>query len=106
MHNRIRHNTGKVSKVSHLAMIAATVLAAAVILGQLTNVHIQAKDSSKKEFVLDSSGQRNAIIEAQKKTNAKLDEIISLLKSGQVKVQVVEKKSTAAGGSGNDSAGT
>lgn len=37
------------------------------------------------------SGERKAMVKAQMDTNAKLDELIRLLKSGEVKVQVGDK---------------
>jgi len=42
--------------------------------------------------VLDPNAQRGAMTRAQTLTNAKLDQLISLLKSGDAKVQVVEDK--------------
>jgi len=47
--------------------------------------------------VLDPSAQRASITESQDQTNLKLDQLMDLLKSGQVKVQVVEG---GAGGGG------
>ncbi len=43
------------------------------------------------EAFLDAASQRQAIIDAQKDTNAKLTELIQLLKSGDVKVQIVQE---------------
>jgi len=48
---------------------------------------------------LDSSGQRATMIKELQKGNAKLEELISLLRSGQVKVRVsVDDKEALGGG--------
>lgn len=49
----------------------------------------------------DMGGRIAAQLDAANKTNAKLDELIGLLKSGQVKVQLVREKDEREGGSGN-----
>ncbi len=49
-----------------------------------------------KTFI-DSSAQRVAAIKEQKITNEKLTELIGLLRSGAVKVQIVEDKNAKKG---------
>ncbi len=104
MVNETRYNAMKGPGFSRVALIII-VLLAAVLIGRLTDIRAGAKDSSKKGFVLDSSEQRLKILAAQRKTNDKLDELINLLKSGQVKVQVTGKGSSASGGGGDESTG-
>jgi len=47
-----------------------------------------------------SSAPQQAIVTAQRKTNAKLDELMKLLRSGQVRVQMVAGPEAAGGGDG------
>ncbi len=42
------------------------------------------------EEFLNSAGQRAAMIEAQRATNARLDELVGLLKTGEAKVRLVD----------------
>lgn len=48
----------------------------------------------------DAAAQRQASVDAQKETNAKLDELIQVLKSGEVKVQVAQTESAGGKDSG------
>lgn len=57
-----------------------------------------AADPPAKEGFGDSASQRNALLEAQGKTNDKLDELIRLLKSGDAKVQLTESGAKPSGG--------
>lgn len=43
------------------------------------------------EPFLDAAGDRKAAVDAAKETNQKMGDLIDLLKSGQVKVQVVQE---------------
>lgn len=45
----------------------------------------------------NSSAWRDSMLKATEKTNSKLDELITLLKSGEVKVQVGSDKASGAG---------
>lgn len=48
------------------------------------------------EPFLDASKQRAMMVQAQEQTNAKLDELIGLLKSGDARVQISEPKAKPA----------
>ena len=52
-----------------------------------------------REVFLDASAQRNAMVAEVKVTNQKLDELIALLRSGAVKVQVLSQDAKQAGDS-------
>ena len=45
-------------------------------------------DARAVEPMFDSGAQRKAMVEAQEKTNEKLDELIKLFRSGEAKVQM------------------
>ncbi len=72
-----------------LAMLAAVVW--------VENVRFTRR-AEAAEKLFDTVSQRNEIVAQQKITNAKLGELISLLKSGQVKVKLVTDDDKKAGG--------
>ena len=91
-------------QVDAYTRVCLTVLAGlmTILIVALWADGVNVSDSAgAREVFLDSSAQRNAIIAETKKTNQKLDELISLLRSGSVKVQVLSKDAKQAGGSGD-----
>ena len=52
-----------------------------------------------------SSAPQQAVVQTQQETNAKLDQLMDLLRSGQAKVQLVGEPKAAAGGPNAEGAG-
>ena len=99
------NNQRRVSvQVDAYTRVCLTVLAALmtilIVAIWADGVNISNSAAARDVFV-DSSAQRNAMVAEVKKTNQKLDELISLLKSGGVKVQVLSQDAKKAGGSGD-----
>ena len=61
------------------------------------------KDGFAKAF--NTNAQRQALLEAQQQTNEKLDEVISLLRSGKIEVRLADAPE-AKGGDDGSAAGT
>jgi hypothetical protein len=79
-----------------LTLIA--ILLTVLILGLWTErVPPLASDANAGELFLDSSAQRSAQVKAQEQTTQKIGELIRLLESGKVKVQVVQEPGKPAG---------
>ena len=72
-------------------------LAMLVLVVWVENVRFTRR-AEAAEKLFDTVAQRNEIVTQQKITNAKLSELISLLKSGQVKVKLVKDDDKKAGG--------
>jgi len=85
-----------------LTVIAA--LLTVLIIGLWTDAVQTLDDAQAAEAFVDSSAQRKALIDAQQQTNAKLDQLISLFRTGQAKIQFAEgpaKKETNQQGQKN-----
>ncbi len=57
--------------------------------------HLTVKAEAAALLLPDPAAQRNAMLKAQQETNAKLGELLRLLKSGKLKVIVTSEKDTA-----------
>lgn len=84
---------------TRLCLCAITALLAVLVLA----VWVQAPSSStayaaEQPQGFDAAAQRKAIVEAQQETNRKLGELIDLLRSGQMKVQLADDAKTGARG--------
>jgi len=88
----------RVDAYTRLCMTAIAVLLTVLIVGMWTQ-HVQLAGEALAGEQFGETGARIALsLEAQKLTNAKLDELIRLLTSGQVKVQLVKGEQKPAGG--------
>ena len=65
---------------------------AVVLVATLRDAVAKDKDDGKVPRALDATAARKAQLDAQKETNAKLDELIRLFKSGQAKVLIATPK--------------
>lgn len=77
---------------SNRLLVVVIVLQALVLLGQWTGMPRVAPATAQ---IPDGGNQRQAMVDEQRATNAKLDKLIDLLQSGQVQVKVAapeEKK--------------
>jgi hypothetical protein len=78
----------KVDRYTRFCLTAIAVLLTILILGLWMQAVPTPPSASAGELFNDSAAQRSAIVDEAKATNSKLDELISLLKSGDIKVQV------------------
>ena len=90
----------RVDAYTRVCLTAIAILLTVLVIGLWTEMPgptkpVQADPAASKVF-LDSSAQRKSMIEHQKETNSKLSEIATLLRSGNVKVQVVGAPQEAA----------
>ena len=95
-------NTQTPSTSRFRTIVLVLLVALAVILvADLRDAVGKNKDEPKVPKALDATAARKAQLDAQKQTNAKLDELIRLFKSGQVRVIVETKKSATSSKRGN-----
>ncbi len=85
----------RTDKYTRFCLTAIVVMLAMLVLVMwVENVRFT-RQAEAAEKLFDTVAQRNRMVDQQKITNAKLGELISLLKSGQVKVKLAtddEKK--------------
>jgi len=81
----------KVDGYTRVCLTAIAVLLTVLIVGLwATGLDLSADARAATPFG-DSGEQRQEYITLQKETNSKLGELVSLLRSGEVKVQLVDK---------------
>ncbi len=80
--------TVRVDGYTRVCLTAIVVLLTALVIGLWAEIPA-AIDARAAEPFLNSSAQREETIKAVEATNERLDKIITLLKSGEVKVQMV-----------------
>jgi len=85
---------------TRVCLTAIAVLLTVLVLGFWAEGLPSLDEARGAEKFLDTAGQRQATIELQKQTNEKLDQLISLLKSGEVKVQIAQEKGAKVEGGG------
>ena len=88
----------RVDGYTRVCLTAIAVLLTVLVIGLWAESGWTTDDAHAAEPFVDSSAQRRAMVDAQQQTNRKLDEIISLLQSGRVRVQIAEGAGAAAGG--------
>jgi hypothetical protein len=81
-----------VDTYTRVCLTAIAVLLTLAVLGLWGEVGPRPAAAVGAEPFGDAGGQRDALVKAQEKTNAKLDELITLLRAGEAKVQVVDGK--------------
>ena len=90
----LRANVQNIVRIDNYTRVCLTfiaVLLTVLIAGLWAQVPL-AGDARAAEPFIDASAQRFAAVKAQEQTNQKLDELIALLRSGDVRVQTVEPK--------------
>jgi hypothetical protein len=85
---------------TRLCLTAIVVLLAVLVVGLWAEAPLATPASAGDGFG-DMGARIAAQLEAANKTNAKLDEIVRVLTSGQVKVQLVKDKDDKGGGGPN-----
>ncbi len=79
----------KVDGYTRFCLTVIAVLLTVLIVGLWADAVPSVGDAQGAKSFGDSGGQREEMTRLQKNTTEKLNELISLLKSGEVKVQVV-----------------
>ena len=87
---------------TRVCLTVIAVLMTVMIIGLWADAPDTVGEAYGAEPFGDSGGQRTEQLSAQKETTAKIQELITLMSSGKVKVQLVEAGSTQKGGR-NDS---
>jgi len=83
------HNvTVRVDGYTRVCLTAIAVLLTAIVIGLWTEIPDPSGAGAAEPF-LNTGAQRADIKKVQEETNNKLDKLITLLKSGEVKVQMV-----------------
>jgi len=86
----------QVDAYTRVCLTAIAGLLVLLIVGLWADAVPQPSKAGAAEPFLDASKQRSMMIKAQEQTNAKLSELIGLLKSGDARVQIGEPKSKPA----------
>ena len=84
-----------VDTYTRVCLTVLAVLLTVVMLGLWADGVPGAGNARAGEIFVDSGAQRKAMVVQQEKTNARLQELITLFKSGQAKVKVVDAKPAA-----------
>lgn len=102
--NRKRHEV-RLDTYSQLCLTAIAVLMTVLIIGLWADRAPLASQAQAKGPFMESGTQTQlvAMVKAQQKTVAKLDQLLSVLKSGQVRVRIVNAGSAGAKGAKNAS---
>ena len=84
----------RVDRYTRVCLTAIAVLLTVLILGLWTEVpsaarSARAQPKSRRDVFVDSAKQRDQLVKAMDRQTSKLDQLIALLKSGQVKVQTI-----------------
>ena len=81
----------RVDNVTRCCLVAITVLLLVLVVGLWgpANLWPEKNAHAAEQPFADGPSQRKAMIEAQDRTTAKVDELIQLLKDGKAKIQVV-----------------
>ena len=95
-HTNQQNDSSRDRKTAVKLLTAVLVLQGLTLAGQWTGQPRVASDA--RADIPDPGAQRLAMVEEQRQTNAKLDRLIALLESGQVKVQVENDDDDDAGG--------
>jgi hypothetical protein len=90
----------RVDAYTRLCLTAIAVLLTVMVLGLWAQTPVAAPALAADGFG-DTGARIAAQLDEAVKTNAKLDQLLTLLSSGQVKVQVVKEKDDKGAGAGN-----
>jgi low affinity Fe/Cu permease len=82
--------TVRVDRYTRFCLTAIAVLLTLTVVGLWNDAGPRPPSAQAAEPFGDAGGQRDAMLRSQDKTNSKLDELITLLRNGEAKVQVVE----------------
>ena len=83
---------------TRVCLTVIAVLLTVVIIGLWADGVPSVEKASAARAAMSNAIRQTKLLEAQKQTNTKLDELIALLKSGQIKVEVTKMPKNASGG--------
>ncbi len=92
----------KVDSYTRACLTAIAILLSVLIVGLWAEAPSISPDAIAGEVLFDSGAQRNEIVDVQKEANKKLGELIKLLKSGEVRVQLIEPAERVSGVKNHD----
>ena len=81
--------TVKVDGYTRFCLTAIAILLTVLVIGLWADGVRPLGEARAAEKFLDTGAQRQEMVAAQERVNAKLTELVELLKSGQAKVQIV-----------------
>ena len=90
MNDNGRRITVRVDWYTRVCLTVIAVLLSVVIAGLWADGVQLAPTARAGDVMFDSTADRKAMIDQQQQTNAKLDELIKVLRSGEGKFQVVD----------------
>ena len=91
------HTNVQIDGYTRFCLTAITILLTLLIIGLWADAVRPVDQAGAGEAFLNSSAQRNTLIDASRQTNVKLDELMTLLKSGQVQVRIAGGEIPAPG---------
>ena len=94
-----------VIRVDNYTRVCLTVIAGlltVLIIGLWADTSPRAEQAGAAEKFLDTSAQRQEIVKAVEKTNARMDQLLGLFRSGQAKVTRVQQKPSKTRGVAGD----
>jgi hypothetical protein len=98
---RASNRTVKTDTFTRFCLAAITTLLAMLVCGLWAEGFIGRRAQAQvKPF--DTAAMRKELLEAQKQTNKRLDRLMSLLREGKAKVQVIAPRATQEGASDED----
>jgi len=90
-----------VIRVDNYTRVCLTVIAGlltVLIIGLWADISPRARQAEAAEQFLNTAAQRRDIVAAVEKTNAKMDQLLGLFRSGQAKVTIAQQKSSKTTG--------
>lgn len=88
----------RVDSYTRVCLTVIAVLLTVVIIGLWVDGVPSVEKASAAKAAMSNAIRQTRLLEAQKQANTKLDELITLLKSGQLKVEVTKMPKSPAGG--------
>ena len=89
----------RVDGYTRVCLTLIAVLLTVMVVGLWTDgVNLAPSARAADDGFGDTGGRQKAMVAAQEQTNAKLDELMKLLRSGEVKVQVAQSDAKSSGG--------
>ena len=88
----------KVDAYTRVCMTVIAVLLTVVIIGLWVDGVPSVEKASAAKAAMSNAIRQTKLLKAQEQANTKLDELIALLKSGQLKVEITKMPTSTPGG--------
>jgi hypothetical protein len=92
-----KHSSVTLDLYSRCCLTAIAFLLTMLVVGLWADASYDTRPAGAAEPFLNTGAQREEIVIAQKETTQKIEELMNLLKSGDVKVRVIEEPSKPSG---------